>query len=69
MVERCKSHNRIQQWIRLESELKERGMEKVPRVVFEKVMVMSEVILMVIKKELEISCQVREVQLARAAFF
>lgn len=55
MVKRCKSHNRIQQWIRLDSNLKKRGVEEAAPIVLEKVMVMGEVVLMVVEKELKIS--------------
>ncbi len=69
MVKRCKSHDRIQQWIGLDSNLKERGMEEAPPIVLEKVMVMGEVVLVVVEKELKISRQMREVYFARTALF
>jgi len=55
MMERCKSNNRIQQRVRLDSDLEESCMKEATRIVFEKVVVMGQMVLMVVKKELEIS--------------
>ena len=69
MMERCESHNRVQQRVRFDGSFEERCVEEAPRIVLEKVMVMCKVILVIVKKELEITRQVRVVQFARAAFF
>ena len=68
MMECCESHHGIQQRVRLDSNLKKGGVKEAARIVLEKVMVMGEIILMVVKKELEISRQMRVVYFARTAF-
>ena len=55
MMERCKSHNRIEQGVGFESNLEERCVKEATCIVFEEVMMMRQIILMVVKKELEIS--------------
>lgn len=55
MMEGCKSDNRIKQWVKCDGNLEKGRVKKTAGIMFEKVVVMCQMVLVVVKKELQIS--------------